>query len=83
VAHAYDGDEIQVLLTDVVMPLMGGRELADQLRAVRPETKVLYASGYAGDAIAHIGQVEAGTELMQKPFTPAVLTRKVREVLDT
>ena len=82
VAHAHDGEEIHLLLTDVVMPLMGGRELADQLRAVRPETKVLYASGYAGDAIVDRGALEPDSALMQKPVTPAVLARKVREMLD-
>ena len=50
---------------------------------MRPKTKVLYASGYAGDAIGDRGALEPGTEFIQNPLTPAVLTRKVREVLDT
>jgi CheY-like chemotaxis protein len=74
---------IHLLLTDVVMPEMGGRELAKQLEIVRPETKVLYMSGYTDDSIVHRGVSEARTTLLQKPFTPELLARKVREVLDT
>jgi two-component system cell cycle sensor histidine kinase/response regulator CckA len=74
--------EIHLLLTDVVMPQMGGRELADRLRAMRPTMKVLFISGYPDDAISHHGILESGIAFMEKPFTLASLTRKVRAVLD-
>ena len=72
---------IDLLLTDVVMPLMGGRELAAKLRSRRPETKVLYTSGYIGDAIIQHDVLEPDTEFIGKPFTPAGLAQKVRAVL--
>jgi PAS domain S-box-containing protein len=74
---------IHLLLTDVIMPGMNGRELADRLTPVRPETKVLYMSGYTENAIGHNGVLEPGTNLLQKPFTLPALKAKVREVLDT
>jgi PAS domain S-box-containing protein len=72
---------IDLLVTDVVMPGMNGRELANQLVARRPGLKVLYISGYSGDAIARQGCLEAGTEYLPKPFSPEQLARKVHEVL--
>jgi PAS domain S-box-containing protein len=80
-ARTHDGP-IHLLLADVVMPGASGRELARQLALSRPETKVLYVSGYTDDAIVHHGMLEPGLNFLQKPFTPAVLARKVRDVLD-
>jgi PAS domain S-box-containing protein len=73
---------IDLLVTDVVMPEMGGRELAQRLTALQPGLKVLYLSGYTDDAIVHRGVLETGIAFLQKPFTADVLARKIREVLD-
>jgi signal transduction histidine kinase/ActR/RegA family two-component response regulator len=74
---------IQLLLTDVVMPELGGRELALRLKAVHRELKVLFMSGYADDTIVQQGVLEAGAAYLQKPFTPDALASKIREVLDS
>jgi two-component system cell cycle sensor histidine kinase/response regulator CckA len=74
--------QIDLLLTDVVMPLMSGPELAKRLALPRPEMKVLCMSGYTDDSIVRHGVLETGVAFVQKPITPALLNRRVREVLD-
>ena len=79
-AHSCD-DEIDLLITDVVMPLMGGRELAQELSALHPKTSILFMSGYTDDAVVRHGIMDKDIEYLQKPFTPESLVRRVSEVL--
>src|SRR5206468_3437877 len=72
---------VDLLLTDVIMPGMSGRELANQLKARRPELHVLFMSGYTDDAVVRHGMLEPGLAYLEKPFRPANLLKKVREVL--
>jgi CheY-like chemotaxis protein len=73
---------VHLLVTDVVMPKMSGRQLAERVTANRPGLKVLYLSGYSADPAVRHGLAGPGLALLQKPFTPTLLARKVREVLD-
>jgi two-component system cell cycle sensor histidine kinase/response regulator CckA len=82
VAKERVGETIHLLLADIVMPQMGGKELADWLKISRPNVKVLYMSGYADNAIVHHGLLDPGTHFLQKPFSLKTLSHKVREVLD-
>jgi len=74
--------EIHLLLSDVVMPGMSGKELADRIIEEHSGMKVLFMSGYTDNAIQHHGVLEPGTAFIEKPFSQAVLTRKIRDVLD-
>jgi CheY-like chemotaxis protein len=73
---------IDLLLTDVIMPLMGGRELAERVRVLRPQLKVLFTSGYTEDVIVQNSLLDHDIVLLHKPFTRAALAAKVRETLD-
>jgi CheY-like chemotaxis protein len=77
-----NSEPVHMLLTDVVMPGMSGRELADRLAPEYPQMKILYMSGYTDEAIVHHGVLDQGIALIEKPFTPEVLLRQVREILD-
>lgn len=80
---SWHNDKIDLLITDVVMPGMSGRDMADKLTEERPELKVLYMSGYTASVIANRGVLIEGTNFLAKPFTRTVLAQKTREVLDS
>jgi signal transduction histidine kinase len=82
VARNHKGGPIHLVITDVIMPLMGGKVMAEWLKATFPNLKVLFTSGYTDDAIAKHGVLDAGVDFLPKPYTPATLGRKVREMLD-
>jgi signal transduction histidine kinase len=81
VARDHAGPPIRLVITDVIMPLMGGKVMAEWLKTTYPELKVLFTSGYTDDAITRHGVLEAGVEFLGKPYTPATLAHKVRELL--
>ena len=72
---------IDIMVTDVIMPKMGGKELADRLKQIRPSTRILFVSGYTGDALDNSGVLQSGAAFLEKPFSAARLTQKIREVL--
>jgi two-component system cell cycle sensor histidine kinase/response regulator CckA len=83
VKHERGNGHIDLLFTDVVMPHMSGKELADRVRALYPQTKNLFTSAYTENAIIQQGVLDKGVALLQKPFTPSALAHKLREVLNS
>ncbi|MGH7446173.1 MAG: response regulator, partial [Longimicrobiales bacterium] len=81
VLGGYDGN-VDLVVTDVVMPVMGGRQLAEALKTLRTSARVLYVSGYTDDAVIRHGVQRADVSFLQKPYTPHALADKVRRVLD-
>jgi response regulator RpfG family c-di-GMP phosphodiesterase len=73
---------IHLLVTDVIMPQMNGKDLADQITTLRPQTKTLFTSGYTDDAIVQHGVLKPGIAFLPKPFSPTALSQKVRATLD-
>jgi CheY-like chemotaxis protein len=82
VIQKHGDNNIDLVVTDVVMPQMGGKALADKLKIIRPNIKILFTSGYADNAIVHHGVLESDIDFLQKPFSLEMLVRRVREVLD-
>lgn len=80
-AERFEG-QIHLLVTDVVMPKMNGKELTERIEKIKPDIKVLYMSGYTGDFIVNRGILEDDVHFLQKPFSVNSLASKVREVLD-
>ncbi|MEP6664595.1 MAG: response regulator [Verrucomicrobiota bacterium] len=78
-----EGTRLDILVTDVVLPEMGGKELAEKLRTILPHTKVLFTSGYTEDSIVQGGLLDSGIFFMQKPCTLTTLSKKVREALES
>ena len=73
--------EIDLLITDVVMPVMNGKKLAEHLRKLRPDLRVIFMSGHADDVLTNQGMLDASVDLLPKPFLPEALITKVRTVL--
>jgi CheY-like chemotaxis protein len=74
--------KVNLLLTDVVMPGINGRELGRRARQMRPDLKILYMTGYSRNAVVHQGRLDDGVDLLEKPVTQAKLALRVREILD-
>jgi two-component system cell cycle sensor histidine kinase/response regulator CckA len=81
-ARQHTGKPIRLVLTDVIMPVMGGNVMAEWLQAMNPALKILFSSGYTDDAISHHGVLQPGIEFIPKPYTPSALARRVRALLD-
>ena len=81
ISNEHEGT-IDLMITDVVMPKMGGKETTERLELLHPQMKVIYMSGYTDDAIVHHGVLAPGLNFLEKPFSPEKLAHKVREVLD-
>jgi nitrogen-specific signal transduction histidine kinase/ActR/RegA family two-component response regulator len=81
-ARAHQGPPIGLVLTDVIMPVMGGKEMAEWLRTTNPDLKILFTSGYTDDAMSCHGLLRPGVEFIPKPYTPSALVRRVRAMLD-
>ena len=79
----HEGDDINLLITDVIMPQMSGKELADRVINLHPDIKVLFMSGYTDDIIARHGLLPSGVHYAEKPFSPQSFASKVRHVLDS
>jgi two-component system, cell cycle sensor histidine kinase and response regulator CckA len=77
------GDGIALLLTDLIMPNLGGHELAERLRQTHPDLRILFTSGYSAEAVAHHAPIGTESAFLQKPYTPEALIRKVRDVFGT
>ena len=82
VVRENSGPPLRLVITDVIMPRMGGKVMAEWLKVTYPDLKILFTSGYTEDAIAHHGVLEGGVDFLPKPYTPGNLARKVREILD-
>jgi two-component system cell cycle sensor histidine kinase/response regulator CckA len=82
-ARDHEGAPIRLVVTDVIMPLMGGKVMAEWLKTTNPDLKILFTSGYTEDAITQHGVFAPGVAFLPKPYTPATLARKVREMVDT
>jgi two-component system cell cycle sensor histidine kinase/response regulator CckA len=82
VAREHKSSKLRLVVTDVVMPVMGGKLMVEWLKTSYPDLKIIFTSGYTEDAIMHHGVFEPGTEFLAKPYAPAALARKVREMLD-
>jgi two-component system, cell cycle sensor histidine kinase and response regulator CckA len=82
-AREHQGPPIRLVITDVVMPVMGGKTMVDWLQTSLPDLRVLFTSGDTDDTIADLGVLNEGVEFLAKPYTPTTLTKKVREMLES
>jgi YesN/AraC family two-component response regulator len=76
-------EPVDLIVTDIVMPEMGGTELAKRVRETQPDARILFTSGYTEDAVIRQSLLHAGEDFIEKPFTPATLAKKAREILTT